>query len=122
MAKTHILAALVNPYILSVLFIRAPAPRKPIPVTIAERRGSGFAGAISKAAIPRAQEPVETKTNVPNPTGFLETCLSIPNKKDIKKITRNLNIIADTILDEFFVDYFSNIICGPKYDYSWEES
>jgi len=87
-------AAVVNPNILSVVFIKAPAPRKPMPVTIAPKRGSGLSGEIIFATIDNPQAPTDTKIKVPNPIGLCDLCLSNPKAKANKKVIENLTIIS----------------------------
>ena len=64
------LAAVVKPKILSVVLIKAPAPKKPMPVTIAANKGSGLSMLIAIAVIANPQEPMATNINVPKPIGL----------------------------------------------------
>src|SRR3989304_1993882 len=86
MEKSQIEAAVVKPNTLSVPFIKAPAPRKPIPVTTADMSVIEFASVPDVAIIPSALAPRETKMNVPKPTGLWGFCLSSPKKRESKKV------------------------------------
>ena len=86
MAKSQRLAAVVKPVILSAVFINAPAPRKPIPVTIDPRSGNGLSGWNVIAVIAKAQEPAATNVNVPNPTGLCDHSRSRPKRKAKAKV------------------------------------
>ena len=92
-ANSQMLAAVVNPNILSPVFINAPAPRKPIPVTIAPINASGFSGLITTAAIARPQEPMATKIKVPKPINLCDFWRSNPNINDKIKVMKNRNKI-----------------------------
>ena len=92
-AKIQIEAAVLKPNILSVVFIKAPAPRKPIPVIIALNNPLGFSKFRITDIKAKPQLPTATKINVANPIGLWLLCLSIPNKEDNMNTTANLIII-----------------------------
>ena len=70
-AENQMLAAVVRFVMLPVLSFRIiPAPRKPMPVTIAARRGTERSSPISAAATASAEAPTATRIKVPKPTGF----------------------------------------------------
>ena len=70
MAKAQMLAAEVRPKILSLVFIKAPAPRNPIPVTIADSKGIECSKPRATAITAKLQEPIATKVYVPKPIGL----------------------------------------------------
>ena len=92
-ANVQMAAAVVKPKILSEVLINAPAPRKPMPVTIAASKGRGFSRLSKDAATANAHEPMATNTNVPKLTGLWERCLSRPNNVERTKTSANLRVM-----------------------------
>ncbi len=94
-AKSHMLAAVVNPNVLSLVLINAPAPKKPIPVTTAPNSGRGFSISMMVAVIASPQAPTATKINAPKPIGLWDFCLSIPKINDSANVIINLDTITN---------------------------
>ena len=56
--------------ILSFVFISAPAPKNPMPVTIAESKGIECSKPRATAIMAKLHEPMETNVYVPKPMGL----------------------------------------------------
>src|SRR2546425_7981406 len=93
-AIAHTSAAVVKPNTRSLLRISAPAPRKPIPVMTPPRRVKGLSASKSIARIARAAAPVDTKMNVPKPTGLRRICRSRPIPNASAKTSRSRKTLS----------------------------
>src|SRR6266571_1584043 len=93
-AIAHTSAAVVKPNTRSFARIKAPAPRKPMPVMTPPRRVNGLSASKSIARIARAAAPVDTKMNVPNPTGLRRICRSRPIPKARAKTSRSRKTLS----------------------------
>src|SRR3989442_4697895 len=93
-AIAHTSAAVVKPNTRSLARIRAPAPRRPIRVMTPPRRVNGLSASKSIARIASAAAPVDTKMNVPKPTGFRRICRSRPIPKARAKTRRSRKTLS----------------------------
>ncbi len=95
--NAHIEAAVVNPKtFFSSLLIKAPAPRKPIPVIIPPITNKGLESPLNcMAPSVITQDPVATSIKVPKPIGFFLNCLSRPKIPDSTKASNILNITVN---------------------------
>jgi len=93
-ANSQMLVAVVNPNILSEPFIKAPAPKKPMLVTIAASKDTVKLGPISTEVIAKPHAPTATKTKVPNPTGLWLFWRCKPYASVKRNTKKNLRIIS----------------------------
>ena len=114
MANNQIVAADVKPNILSVVLINAPAPKKPILVTIALSKGRGLIGSKVTAVTAKAQAPTATKAKVPKPIGLCFLCRSRPKSKDRMNARKKRQMRVIRSIDNFKILHYLSLYLLEK--------